>query len=115
MVGHPGLEQTRLAIVLASFGEADDVAVWVHPCTPTVHQGAHAHVAPLGATHGSHAVSAAVGGEVRLAVSITTEGATCEEQPSTEQSFFSMVPPEMADAPPQESRQGVLAPGPLGA
>lgn len=46
-VGHPGLEQTRLAIVLASFGEADDVTVWAHHAPPTVHQGVHAHVAPL--------------------------------------------------------------------
>lgn len=46
-VGHPGLEQTRLTIVLASFGEADDVTVWAHYAPPTVHQGAHAHVAPL--------------------------------------------------------------------
>ena len=46
-VGHPGLEQTRLAIVFASFGEADDVTVWAHHAPPTVHQGVHAHVAPL--------------------------------------------------------------------
>ena len=46
-VGHPGLEQTRLAIVFASFEEADDVTVWAHHAPPTVHQGAHAHVAPL--------------------------------------------------------------------
>lgn len=47
MVGQDGVLHTRLPIVLASFGEADDVTVWAHHAPPTVHQGAHAHVAPL--------------------------------------------------------------------
>ena len=82
MVGHPGLGQTRLAIVLASFGEADDVAVWAHPCAPTVHQGVRAHVAPLlgHASASFHGVAKAEGRT--LAPGFGDRGASPEARPN---------------------------------
>ena len=77
MVGHPGLEQTRLAIVLASFGEADDVTVWAHHAPPTVHQGVHAHVAPL-LGHASVSFRGAAVGRGELHPSSGADGPACQ-------------------------------------
>lgn len=76
-VGHPGLEQTRLAIVLASFGEADDVAVWAHHAPPTVHQGVHAHVAPL-LGHASVSFRGVAVGRGELHPSSGADGPACQ-------------------------------------